>query len=261
MFKIAWSGFKFPTWLLGVLIFFCLPYTIKSQQFRFDHWTVDEGLPQNSVYEMTQTPDGYLWMTTFDGLVRFDGVRFTVFNKAILKDLPSNRFVAVFAQTDGTLWAASDTNGLIKYKNGQVQAITEVDGLPLKRLYQIQKDVDESLLITTLDGFVRRKEEKFSLEKNRMFGILESIFRQTAGVGNWITTDYTDSIRRELEKNSPFRLMSKKLLMTALLTTFLRCRCLKTNQVLCGYRREEIFIVCKMASFRLLRLKTECPIV
>ena len=37
----------------------------------------DNGLPQNGVRQMTQTPDGYLWFTTFDGLVRFDGVRFT----------------------------------------------------------------------------------------------------------------------------------------------------------------------------------------
>jgi signal transduction histidine kinase/ligand-binding sensor domain-containing protein len=106
-------------------------------------------------------------MTTFDGLVRFDGVKFSVFNKAALKDLPSNRFVAVFAEADGTLWAASDTNGLIRYKDGKVEATTEVEGLPLKRLFQIQQDVDGSLLITTLEGFVRWKENKFSLEKKQ----------------------------------------------------------------------------------------------
>jgi len=51
-------------------------------QYRFDHWTADNGLPQNSVRDIVQTRDGYLWLTTFDGLVRFDGVRFTVFNKS-----------------------------------------------------------------------------------------------------------------------------------------------------------------------------------
>ena len=50
-------------------------------QYRFDHWTADNGLPQNSVRDIVQTGDGYLWFTTFDGLVRFDGVRFTVFDK------------------------------------------------------------------------------------------------------------------------------------------------------------------------------------
>ncbi len=51
-------------------------------QYRFDHWTADNGLPQNSVRDIVQTRDGYLWLTTFDGLVRFDGVRFTVFSRA-----------------------------------------------------------------------------------------------------------------------------------------------------------------------------------
>lgn len=160
-----WIRFFFKTVSATVFSLFCLFYPAFAQQYRFDHWTVDEGLPQNSVYSMTQTPDGYLWMTTFDGLMRFDGVRFTVFNKSNLKGLPSNRFIYVFAETNGTLWAASDTNGLIKYQNGQIQAITAVDELPLNRLYQIQKDVDGSLLIITRDGFVRWNGENFNVEK------------------------------------------------------------------------------------------------
>jgi len=55
---------------------------ISFGQYRFDTWTTDNGLPQNGLREITQTPDGYLWFTTFDGLVRFDGVRFTTFDKA-----------------------------------------------------------------------------------------------------------------------------------------------------------------------------------
>jgi ligand-binding sensor domain-containing protein len=41
-------------------------------------WTTEHGLPQNSVTAITQTPDGYLWLGTFGGLARFDGVKFTV---------------------------------------------------------------------------------------------------------------------------------------------------------------------------------------
>lgn len=49
---------------------------------RFDVWTTDNGLPQNSIYSIIQTRDGYIWFTTFGGLVRYDGVRFTVFDKS-----------------------------------------------------------------------------------------------------------------------------------------------------------------------------------
>lgn len=165
MFKFGWSEFNFPTWLLAVLIFFCLPHAIKSQQFRFDHWTVDEGLPQNSVYAMTQTPDGYLWMTTFDGLVRFDGVRFTIFNKVSLKNLPTNRFNNIFAEDDGTIWASTEEDGIIRFKDGQLQVFNSVDGFPIKSPAIIQKDLDGSLLFTLREAILRWRDGKLSLEK------------------------------------------------------------------------------------------------
>src|SRR5687768_7080572 len=78
---------------LWALLALSLSTTTAHAQYRFDHWTADNGLPQNSVRDIVQTRDGYLWMTTFDGLVRFDGVRFTVFNKSNTPELASNRFI------------------------------------------------------------------------------------------------------------------------------------------------------------------------
>jgi ligand-binding sensor domain-containing protein len=66
----------------------CVGSATAEAQYRFDHWTADNGLPQNSVRDIVQTGDGYLWFTTFDGLVRFDGVRFTVSTKAIALAFP-----------------------------------------------------------------------------------------------------------------------------------------------------------------------------
>ena len=48
----------------------------STAQVRIDVWTTDDGLPQNSVTGLTQTGDGYIWFTTYEGLVRFDGARF-----------------------------------------------------------------------------------------------------------------------------------------------------------------------------------------
>jgi ligand-binding sensor domain-containing protein len=59
--------------------FFCVaPNTLA--QYRFDSYTTDNGLPQNSIWAMCQTRDGYIWLATGEGLLRFDGVRFQVFN-------------------------------------------------------------------------------------------------------------------------------------------------------------------------------------
>jgi len=56
-----------------------------AAQYRIESWTIDNGLPQNTVRSIVQTRDGYLWFTTYDGLVRFDGINFRVFDKSNTK--------------------------------------------------------------------------------------------------------------------------------------------------------------------------------
>ena len=59
---------------------FSQPLAEISQQYLRTTWTTENGLPQNTITAICQTPDGYLWLGTFGGLARFDGVKFTVFN-------------------------------------------------------------------------------------------------------------------------------------------------------------------------------------
>src|SRR5262245_50237843 len=94
---------------LAALLAVCLWSSPARVQVQFDHWTTENGLPQNSVRDLLRTRDGYLWFTTFDGLVRFDGVRFTVFNKSNTPGLVNNRFVNLFEDGSGDLWAAMET--------------------------------------------------------------------------------------------------------------------------------------------------------
>src|SRR5262245_7508498 len=112
----------------------CLLFLFGSQaaraQYRFDHWTADNGLPQNSVRDIVQTRDGYLWLTTFDGLVRFDGVRFTVFNKSNSPGILTNRFVQLYEDAEGDLWASTESGGLTRLHQGRFTTYTTRDGLP-----------------------------------------------------------------------------------------------------------------------------------
>lgn len=96
-------------------------------QYRFDHWTADNGFPQNSVRDIVQTRDGYLWLTTFDGLLRFDGVRFTVFNKSNTPGLASNRFFNLFEDRSGDLWASLETGQLVQRHQGRFTIHTHQD--------------------------------------------------------------------------------------------------------------------------------------
>jgi len=66
--------------LLAVCVFFTALTTARAQ-YQIESWTTDKGLPQNTVHSVVQTADGYLWLATLDGLVRFDGVKFRIFNK------------------------------------------------------------------------------------------------------------------------------------------------------------------------------------
>ena len=153
----------------SVLILILTAAQAAQAQFRFDSWTTDEGLPQNSVYSILQTADGYIWLTTLDGLVRFGGVRFTVFNKSNTKNLPSNRFVKLFAEPDNTLWICTEESGLVRYENGEFQTFTVSNGLPSNRVFDIQKDADGRLLFFAENGIARFRDNQFSLESARNF--------------------------------------------------------------------------------------------
>ena len=91
---------------LSSLVLLCATATA---QYRFESWTADEGLPQNSVYSIIQTRDGYLWLTTFDGLVRFDGVRFTVFDKSNTKGCAPTASPRFTRTRTGRFWWARAT--------------------------------------------------------------------------------------------------------------------------------------------------------
>src|SRR5262245_2213011 len=107
----------FPRWFNSacILILLCLGAAAPAAaQYQFDHWTADNGLPQNSVRSILQSRDGYLWLTTFDGLVRFDGVRFTVFNKSNSPGLASNRLLQIYEDRFGDLWIKLETGALAR---------------------------------------------------------------------------------------------------------------------------------------------------
>lgn len=93
-----------------------------------ESWTTDDGLPVNSITWLLQTLDGYIWIGTFDGLVRFDGTHFTVFNSANVKNLPSNRIVQLFEGHDGALWFNTES-GLVRFRNNRFEPIDAGRGL------------------------------------------------------------------------------------------------------------------------------------
>ena len=90
-------------------------------QYQHDRWTAADGIPNQAIDWMAQSPDGYLWLGTEGGLVRFDGVRFTPFDRntaAAFKGTASYPTVPLHVDRQGVLWIATST-GLVRYKDGE----------------------------------------------------------------------------------------------------------------------------------------------
>ncbi len=79
---------------------------------------MEDGLPVNAITTLLQSRSGYLWAATFDGLVRFDGVRFTVYHAGNTEGLPSSRIIALGEGSDGTLWLRTAQNHLVRFRDG-----------------------------------------------------------------------------------------------------------------------------------------------
>jgi len=131
---------------IGICLLFCLVVCGQAAgQYRFDTWTTDNGLPQNGVRQITQSPDGYLWFTTFDGLVRFDGLLFTTFNKSNTKGIINNRFTGIFADNDGTIYATTMDDGVLTvFREGVFSSLTS-DEVPGHYIERIERSADGEL--------------------------------------------------------------------------------------------------------------------
>jgi signal transduction histidine kinase/ligand-binding sensor domain-containing protein len=146
-------------------LFFLLACVVSPRlslaQYRFDQWTANDGLPQNSVFGIVQTRDGYLWLATVDGLARFDGARFTIFNKSNSPGIINNRFVSLFEDGRGDLWAGTEESGLVRFSGGRFEHFGADAGIP-RNVGWIVADADDGAIFTDTNQTIRFRDGKFS---------------------------------------------------------------------------------------------------
>ncbi len=103
------------------------PLTASAQtsdnQLFIQKWTVDQGLPQNSIKEIVQSKSGFLYLATEAGLARFDGLNFKLYNSDNQPVLKNNRISSLYEARDGTIWFTNTASQLIRYKNGQFEEV------------------------------------------------------------------------------------------------------------------------------------------
>ena len=135
-------------------------------------WQTDEGLPDNSVTGLAQTNDGYMWVATRGGLLRFNGSAFTDIPLPAMEGI-SNRVVrSVYLDRRDRLWLGMERGRVICLERGNVRIYGPGDGLPEQIIRSMVDDARGNLWLTFPTGLAR-----ISAGECRVFGPEDGLTR------------------------------------------------------------------------------------
>ena len=149
------------------------------------NWQTEQGLPQNSVFDIIQDHEGYLWLATSGGIARFDGVHFKVIGAAQIRTLLTNRVTAVHEDRSGDLWIGTQVSGLIRLHDGLPTTFTERDGLPGRFINSIREDAAGNLWVNTSVGIACFAGGKFQAYQSHQGKAVREFFLQARDGSMW----------------------------------------------------------------------------
>src|SRR5277367_2479823 len=147
---------KFAQWITaslvaGMLAGLCAgarePEAAGSRNFHHDEWN-----SVGAVFDIKQSPDGFLWLTTSKGVLRFDGVRFQPADQATFGATHSRGIDSVFISSSGGLWLTTENAGLLFWKDGQLAEFPDRRCTPTRKQGKIIEDSDGSLWVQGAAG-------------------------------------------------------------------------------------------------------------
>jgi diguanylate cyclase (GGDEF)-like protein len=122
---------------------------VAMTNFHLQNWYSDDGLPHNTVHSIAQSSDGYLWFATWNGLARFNGRSFKVFNNETDPSFQTNGVRAVAAGSNGEVWAALTRSGLFHFQDRQWKSVDAVNSAGNLQLSVLRFARDGTLWIGT----------------------------------------------------------------------------------------------------------------
>ncbi|MDR0649184.1 MAG: response regulator [Synergistaceae bacterium] len=111
----------------------------------------DSAIPVTTANKVIQTRDGYIWVASYDGLIRFDGQRSRVFGRND-DSFPTDNIFTIFEDLSGRLWVGTNDSGLALYQDGKFSFLTPEDGLPSQSVRSIAQDSSGNLYVSTTSG-------------------------------------------------------------------------------------------------------------
>ncbi len=201
--------------------------TLRPTQYVSENWQTADGLPQGTVQAVARTPDGYLWAGTQEGLARFDGARFVVFDSDNEPALPSKDITALIVDAAGRLWIGTRTglalyergrfapfvradlpahtevqafavghdgrlwvgtdSGLVLVQAGQARALGAAEGLEVHGVAALAEDAARTLWVGTSEGLERYDGRRFAPAEHWSGGAVTALY--AAGDGElWVGT-------------------------------------------------------------------------
>ncbi len=127
----------------------------RLNQYMRTTWTVERGLPQSTVLGIAQTRDGFIWIATQEGFVRFDGQEFVTYDKTTYPQIISNFSMSIRGTKDGTLYVGTVDGGLIRMRGKRIDVLTRANGLPSNSIKVLLEARDGALWIGTDAGLAR----------------------------------------------------------------------------------------------------------
>jgi ligand-binding sensor domain-containing protein/signal transduction histidine kinase len=134
----------------------------RITQYAHVAWQQKSGLPDDMVGAILQTRDGYMWFGTLNGLARFDGVRFTIFDSLNSEGALLHRVTSLYQALDGSLWAGS-RNGLTRYRDGRFESYPLPSGTPSGGVRQVLEDRQGDVWARTRDELLRLRGQRLEL--------------------------------------------------------------------------------------------------
>jgi len=188
---------------LAAILLLLLPATARAldparrlADYARDAWTMTDGLPQESLTAILQTRDGYLWLGTLDGLMRFDGVRFETFKLIRHAGMEGNVVLGLAEGPPGTVWIATRA-GVCRYAGGRFSVPAELGSLATELVRSVTVDAAGALWIGTRSSGLHRLLNGALTRWTSLDGLAGDDVRAVAvGAGGTVWAGTTDRLSR-----------------------------------------------------------------
>ena len=147
----------------------------RLTQYILEVWREDQGLPQNAVQTILQTRDGYLWFGSQEGVVRFDGIRFTIFDKQHTEGIKENNVYALCEDKEGKLWIGTYVGGVSVYSKGVFKNYGKDKGIE-GDVGTVAQDSKGNIWVGSNNGLFRLNSQTDKFERITGNGAPENIF-------------------------------------------------------------------------------------